>query len=143
MYTVLSYLPTALLPHKPSFARYVKEHIFNRLQMNSTTFSFAAANATGRLVDGFVRQGINITENPLGKGTTRVAPYLFPATEEGDSRLIPPIFVGMRLIWIVMYSRFWRRRHSDFRCRCGTPSSSFSRQLSHIFRRPDGFKCFY
>ncbi|KAJ6609281.1 beta-lactamase/transpeptidase-like protein [Mycena sp. CBHHK59/15] len=85
MYAVLSYLPTALLPHKPPFARYVEEHILEPLGMNSSTYSFAAANATGRVADGFAREGINITENPLGAGTTRVVPYLFPTNDDGDS----------------------------------------------------------
>lgn len=86
MYGVLSSLPTAVLPEKPSYARYVKEHIFDPLQMNSTTFALAVANATGKLADGFTRENINVTENPLGPGTTRVLPYFFPpTTENGDS----------------------------------------------------------
>ncbi|KAF7374353.1 Beta-lactamase class penicillin binding protein [Mycena sanguinolenta] len=85
MYTVLSYLPTALLPHKPPFARYVKEHILDPLGMNSSTYSFAIANATGNLAQGFARVGINVTENPVGPGTTRVLPYLTPGvTEDGN-----------------------------------------------------------
>ncbi|KAF7338793.1 Beta-lactamase class penicillin binding protein [Mycena sanguinolenta] len=85
MYTVLSYLPTALLPDKPPFARYVKEHILDPLGMNSSTYSFAVANATGNLADGFAREGINVTENPVGPGTTRVLPYLMPGvTEDGN-----------------------------------------------------------
>ncbi|KAJ7484270.1 beta-lactamase/transpeptidase-like protein [Mycena latifolia] len=85
MYAVLSYLPTALLPDKPPFAQYVKKHIFEPLGMNSSTYSFAIANATGKMADGFARQGVNVTENPLGAGTTRILPYLFPtAGEDGD-----------------------------------------------------------
>ncbi|KAJ6462270.1 beta-lactamase/transpeptidase-like protein [Mycena vitilis] len=53
MYAVLSYLPTVLLPHKPSFVRYVTDNIIAPLGMNSTTYSFAEANATGRMADGF------------------------------------------------------------------------------------------
>ncbi|KAJ7210967.1 beta-lactamase/transpeptidase-like protein [Mycena rebaudengoi] len=52
MYIVLSYLPTALVPGRPSFERYVKEHIFDPLGLNPTTYSFAAANGTGRMADG-------------------------------------------------------------------------------------------
>ncbi|KAF7338796.1 Beta-lactamase class penicillin binding protein [Mycena sanguinolenta] len=86
MYMVLSYLPTALLPDKPPFARYVKKHILDPLGMNSSTYSFAVANATGNLADGFAREGINVTENPVGPGTTRVLPYLPPSvTEDGDA----------------------------------------------------------
>ncbi|KAJ7670402.1 beta-lactamase/transpeptidase-like protein, partial [Mycena rosella] len=86
MYTVLSYLPTALLPDKPPFVHYVQKHIFEPLGMNSTTYSFTVANATGNMADGFARQGVNITENPLGAGTTRILPYLFKAApEDGDT----------------------------------------------------------
>ncbi|KAJ7635884.1 beta-lactamase/transpeptidase-like protein, partial [Mycena rosella] len=72
MYAVLSYLPTALLPDKPPFARYVKEHILDPLQMNSTTYSFTAANATGRMADGFSRSDVNTSANPLGPGIPRI-----------------------------------------------------------------------
>ncbi|KAF8217636.1 beta-lactamase/transpeptidase-like protein [Mycena galopus ATCC 62051] len=85
MYSVLSYLPTALLPDKPPFARYVKAHILDPLGMNATTYSFAVANATGNLADGFAREGINVTENPVGPGMTRVLPYWMPnVTEDGN-----------------------------------------------------------
>jgi CubicO group peptidase (beta-lactamase class C family) len=86
MYVVLSYLPTVLLPNKPPFGRYVKEHILDPLGMNSSTYSFTVANGTGRMADGFAREKINTTENPLGPGTTRVLPFFFPnSTEDGDS----------------------------------------------------------
>ncbi|KAJ7249453.1 beta-lactamase/transpeptidase-like protein [Mycena rebaudengoi] len=85
MYSVLSYLPTALLPGHPPFARYVKEHIFDPLGLNSTMFSFAAANETGRMADGFVRLAINNTESPIGPGTPLVVPYWLPnVREDGD-----------------------------------------------------------
>ncbi|KAJ7908943.1 beta-lactamase/transpeptidase-like protein [Mycena leptocephala] len=86
MYVVLSYLPTVLLPNKPPFGRYVKEHILDPLGMNSSTYSFTVANGTGRMADGFAREKINTTENPLGPGTTRVLPFFFPnSTEDGDT----------------------------------------------------------
>lgn len=85
MYAVLSYLPTALLPDKPPFARYVKDHLFDALQMNSTTYSFAVANATGRMADGFSRTGVDVSVNPLGAGTPLVVPYFDPSVgEDGD-----------------------------------------------------------
>ncbi|KAJ7111219.1 beta-lactamase/transpeptidase-like protein [Mycena epipterygia] len=84
MYAVLSYLPTAILPHKPSFARYVTDNILDPLGMNSTTYSFAVANATGRMADGFAREGMNTTKNPLDGGTTRILPYFFK-DENADS----------------------------------------------------------
>ncbi|KAF7321092.1 Beta-lactamase domain-containing protein [Mycena chlorophos] len=64
MYEVLSYLPTALLPSQPTLAEYVQEHIFDVLGMNSSTYSFPRANATGQLADSFGRVG-NTTTNPL------------------------------------------------------------------------------
>ncbi|KAK7055396.1 beta-lactamase domain-containing protein [Favolaschia claudopus] len=64
MYTVLSYLPTALVPSKPSFAQYVHDNIFSPLGMNSSTYSFEVANATGRLADAFGREG-DPTVNPI------------------------------------------------------------------------------
>ncbi|KAJ7270753.1 beta-lactamase/transpeptidase-like protein [Mycena haematopus] len=64
MYVVLSYLPTVLLPSKPSFAQYVHDNIFEPLGMNSTTYSFQVANATSRLADGFGREG-DPTMNPI------------------------------------------------------------------------------
>ncbi|KAF7373511.1 Beta-lactamase domain-containing protein [Mycena sanguinolenta] len=64
MYTTLSYLPTALLPSKPTFAQYVHDNILEPLGMNSTTYSFQVANATNRLADGFGREG-DTSMNPI------------------------------------------------------------------------------
>lgn len=75
MYTLLSYLPTLVLPSKIPYARYVKEHIFDRLGMNSTTFSFERANATGELATGMARESINSTGNPLERGIVRPLPF--------------------------------------------------------------------
>lgn len=86
MYEVLSYLPTAVLPSKPSLAEYVKANILEPLGMNSTTYSFDVANATGNLADGFSRQGINFTENPFAKGVTRVIPYWIQTGGENGNR---------------------------------------------------------
>ncbi|KAJ6600442.1 beta-lactamase/transpeptidase-like protein [Mycena vulgaris] len=90
MYAVLSYLPTALLPDHPPFARYVKEHIFDPLQMNSTTYSFAVANATGKMADGFSRTDVNTSANPLGAGTPRVLPFILPGGGEDGTVLSGP-----------------------------------------------------
>ncbi|KAJ7154569.1 beta-lactamase/transpeptidase-like protein [Mycena filopes] len=89
MYAVLSYLPTALLPDKPPFARYVKQHLLDPLGMNSTTYSFAVANATGNLADGFARTGINASD-PLGSGTTRVLPFFMPTVGENGNAFSGP-----------------------------------------------------
>ncbi|KAJ7629968.1 beta-lactamase/transpeptidase-like protein [Mycena polygramma] len=73
MYAVLSYLPTVLLPSKPSLAQYADENIFKPLGMNSTTYSFEIANATNRLADAFAREG-DPTTNPL-VATTHAIPF--------------------------------------------------------------------
>ncbi|KAJ7662523.1 beta-lactamase/transpeptidase-like protein [Mycena polygramma] len=75
MYAILSYLPTVLLPHKPSFTRYVTDNIIAPLGLNSTTYSFAEANATGRLADGFV---VDIA------GNWHARPYFLGETTQGD-----------------------------------------------------------
>ncbi|KAG6840030.1 hypothetical protein C0991_009475 [Blastosporella zonata] len=72
-YTVLSYLPTALLPSKIPFARYVKQHIFDPLGLTSTTFSYDIAKL-GHLADGMTRQGINVSENVF-VGTPKALPF--------------------------------------------------------------------
>ncbi|KAL0953877.1 hypothetical protein HGRIS_005051 [Hohenbuehelia grisea] len=72
MYNIISYLPTVLLPGRPSFARYVKENIFQPLGLNSTTFSFEAANKTGKLADGMDREDV---VGLLDDGPARAIPY--------------------------------------------------------------------
>ncbi|KAK0489936.1 beta-lactamase/transpeptidase-like protein [Armillaria luteobubalina] len=71
MYMLLSYLPEILLPHKPPFARYVKEHIFEPLGLTSTTYSVDVARASGNLAQGMARDGVNKTEDLFGKGNPR------------------------------------------------------------------------
>lgn len=88
MYTLLSYLPPLLLPSKTPFTRYVKEHIFEPLGMNSTTYSFERANGTGNLADGFAVQITNGSGDPFGNGTVRVLPYWSPeGGEDGNGEL--------------------------------------------------------
>ncbi|KAJ7938345.1 beta-lactamase/transpeptidase-like protein [Mycena leptocephala] len=84
MYAVLSYLPTVLLPSKPSFAQYVQENIFNPLGMNSTTYSFQIANATNRLADAFGREG-DPTTNPLAHGATHPMPFWLQVGGDGGN----------------------------------------------------------
>jgi CubicO group peptidase (beta-lactamase class C family) len=84
MYTILSYLPTALLPSKIPFTRYVKEHIFEPLGMTSTTYSAQVANANGLLADGMARQLINTGGAPF---IPRAVPYFLPDNEDGGSEL--------------------------------------------------------
>lgn len=75
MYTLLSSLQPILLPSKTPFARYVKEHIFDPLGLSSTTYSYDTAKANGHLADGMTKQGVNVSENPLGNGTVRALPF--------------------------------------------------------------------
>ena|ERR1700710_2748858 len=88
MYTILSALPTQLLPSKPAFARYVKDNIFVPLGLNHTTYSFDVANSNGMLADGMARQNVNLTENPLGRGTVRPMPFwLNLGGEDGNGEI--------------------------------------------------------
>ncbi|KAF8884171.1 beta-lactamase/transpeptidase-like protein [Infundibulicybe gibba] len=77
MYAIISHLPTALLPSKIPFARYVKANIFDPLGLTSTTYSFDVATATGNLADGMSRQRtpVEIRANPFGPGIPRPLPY--------------------------------------------------------------------
>ena len=78
---VLSSLPPVLL--NVPFEQYVQSNIFDRLGMTSTTYSYDIAKLTGRLANGFGREGVNKSENLFGKGITRPMPYWNQAA--GDS----------------------------------------------------------
>jgi CubicO group peptidase (beta-lactamase class C family) len=89
MYTVLSYFPTLILPSKISFARYVKEHIFDLLGMTSTTYSYDVANASGQLADGLTKQG-NFSGNIFANGTLRALPFWGQdGREDGNGEFYP------------------------------------------------------
>jgi CubicO group peptidase (beta-lactamase class C family) len=75
MYSLLSYLPTLVLPSKIPFTRYVKQHIFDPLDMTSTTYSYDIANASGQLAEGMTKQG-NFSGNIFANGTVRALPFL-------------------------------------------------------------------
>lgn len=80
MYMVLSYLHPIF--SKMPFTRYVKQHIFDPLGMNSTTYSFDVANASGQLADGMTRQN----------GTVRAFPYWSKISgEDGNSKSLPVV----------------------------------------------------
>jgi hypothetical protein len=68
MYLTLSYLPEVTLPHRPTLARYVKEHIFEPLGLNATTYSLDVAKASGNLAQGMGRQNM---QHALDQGTPR------------------------------------------------------------------------
>ncbi|KAH8813932.1 beta-lactamase/transpeptidase-like protein [Flagelloscypha sp. PMI_526] len=77
-YTLLSYLPTLLLPSHPSFISFVRERIFVPLGLVSTTYSYeeARTNTKGSLADGFTKTDFNPWEDPFAvNGTRRVWPY--------------------------------------------------------------------
>ncbi|RDB18673.1 Gigasin-6 [Hypsizygus marmoreus] len=80
MYTTLSYLPQKLL-HKP-YARYVKENIFDKLGMNSTTYSYQLANSNGQRADGMAREGLDVYQDPFA-GRPRAVQY-WTATTGGE-----------------------------------------------------------
>ncbi|KAJ7840748.1 beta-lactamase/transpeptidase-like protein [Mycena leptocephala] len=82
MYIVLSYLPTALLPSKISFARYVTAHILNPLGMLATTFSYARAEASQKLAEGFGKPGLKSWLDPFSTGTHK--PFPFWSQDGGD-----------------------------------------------------------
>ncbi|KAF7334316.1 Beta-lactamase class penicillin binding protein [Mycena sanguinolenta] len=82
MYAILSYLPTVLLPDKPSFVRYITDNIISPLGLNSTTYSYAVANATGRMANGFAREAT--TANPLDAGIPHALPWFFGNTGEPE-----------------------------------------------------------
>jgi len=71
------------------FARYVKKHIFDPLGLTSTTYSYDVANANGRLADGITKQGVKLSENPLGNGTVRAMPFWSTiGGEDGNSKFV-------------------------------------------------------
>ncbi|KAJ7662524.1 beta-lactamase/transpeptidase-like protein [Mycena polygramma] len=79
MYAILSYLPAVLLPHKPPFVQYVTDNLIAPLGMNSTTYSFAEANATGRMADGFAADTA---------GNLHARTYFFENTTLGEMLLL-------------------------------------------------------
>ncbi|KAF9269747.1 beta-lactamase/transpeptidase-like protein [Marasmius fiardii PR-910] len=84
MYTLLSYLPTALIPSRPSFGRYVRDHVLNPLGLHSTTYSPRVARGSGNLADPLAREGVNKTENIFGKGKPRVMRFPGWFLDEGE-----------------------------------------------------------
>ncbi|KAJ7487901.1 beta-lactamase/transpeptidase-like protein [Mycena latifolia] len=79
MYTVLSYLPQALL--NVTYEDYVRDNIFVPLGLDSTTYFYADAVKTGRLADGFCREDANMTEDPFSTGTIRALPFWDQSTK--------------------------------------------------------------
>ncbi|KAG6855689.1 hypothetical protein H0H87_012078 [Tephrocybe sp. NHM501043] len=68
MYALLSTLPERVLPSKTPFTTYVKQHIFEPLGLNATTYDGA-----GDVAEGVLRQ--NTKDDPFGNGTIRALPF--------------------------------------------------------------------
>ena len=83
MYAMLSYLPTALLPSKIPFARYVKQHILDPLGMKSTTYSSEVANKTGNFADGLLQTVVTDSNGTGVAGPPVRIPYWIPSNEDG------------------------------------------------------------
>ncbi|KAF8913691.1 beta-lactamase/transpeptidase-like protein [Mucidula mucida] len=85
MYAIMSHLPTALLPSKIPFTRYVKQHIFDPLGLSATYSPMVAAQGHV-LAQGFGRDGANRTENVFAMGTPRALEYWSKnVTEDGNA----------------------------------------------------------
>ncbi|KAL0579080.1 hypothetical protein V5O48_002922 [Marasmius crinis-equi] len=84
MYALLAHLPSVLHPSRPSFALYVKEHIFEPLGLDSTTYSPRVARESGNLADPLAREGVNRTEDIFGKGKPRAMRFPGWFLDEGE-----------------------------------------------------------
>lgn len=86
MFTVLSQLQPALVGQP--IARYVKQNIFDPLNMTASTYSYALANSKGQRADGMGRQGINLFSTDPFAGQHRAVQYWSPTTsgEDGDGK---------------------------------------------------------
>ncbi|KAJ7096105.1 beta-lactamase/transpeptidase-like protein [Mycena epipterygia] len=73
MYLILSHIPPTLL--NATFENYVHDNIFAPLSMNSTTHFYADAAKMGTLAGSFLREDVNVTEDPFAQGTIRALPY--------------------------------------------------------------------
>ncbi|KAG6826128.1 hypothetical protein H0H92_001047 [Tricholoma furcatifolium] len=83
MYTLMGSLQPRLL-NGTSFAQYVKNNIFVPLGLNSTTYSYQVANATGNLADGMARQNWNLYSGDVFAGTPAAAKW-WAGTNAGDN----------------------------------------------------------
>lgn len=86
MYEVLSYLPQVLL--NQTFESYISQHFFDPLNMTSSTYSVAEAEASGKLAHSFGWDGQDSTlvnqEGKPRKNGTRIPmiPYFQRPGEE-------------------------------------------------------------
>ncbi|KAJ7070108.1 beta-lactamase/transpeptidase-like protein [Mycena amicta] len=82
-YTVLSHLPLALTG--TPFEHYVDKFILQPLGMTSTTYFHERAEESGRLADGFSRDGVNKSRDLFELGQARVLPF-WDQTENESGR---------------------------------------------------------
>lgn len=80
MYETLSYLPQVLL--NQTYESYIAQHIFNPLNMSSSTFSVAEAEARGTLAHGFQWDAQDITQGKNGTLVATVPYFQRPGEEE-------------------------------------------------------------
>ncbi|PPR01447.1 hypothetical protein CVT26_015080 [Gymnopilus dilepis] len=80
MYETLSYLPQVLL--NQTYESYVAQHIFGPLNMSSSTFSVADAEASGNLADGFQWDAKDITQGKNGTLVPTVPYFQRPGEEK-------------------------------------------------------------
>lgn len=79
MYETLSYLPVILL--NQSYESYVAQHIFQPLNMSSTTFSVAQAEESGNLAEGHLASDRDFSRG-LDGTLKPIVPYWFRPGEE-------------------------------------------------------------
>ena len=121
MYAILSYLPTALLPSRIPFARYVKQHIFDPLGMTSTTFSSQVAAASGQFADAIARQVINTGDE---KVIFRALPFWFPSGEDGHGKSLA-ILIAHATHCVMVASLVWSGGCHQQRGRYGTQIDNY------------------
>ncbi|KAG6908807.1 hypothetical protein DXG01_003254 [Tephrocybe rancida] len=87
MYTLMGSLPSKLLGGMP-FARYVKDNIFVPLGLNSTTYSYQIADATGNRADGMTRQNWDLYSGDVFAGTPAAAKWWSGTTGGEDGNVL-------------------------------------------------------
>jgi len=93
MYETLYYLPEVLL-NQP-YESYIAEHLFKPLNMTSSTFSIAEAEARGTLVDGFERNEQDITKGKNGT-LKAIVPYFQHPSKERTGAGAGGVFTSAR-----------------------------------------------
>ena len=79
MYETLSYLPTALL--NQSYESYVAQHLFEPLNMSSTTFSIAEAVKSGNFAIGHLASDRDVTRGLNGTIKAIIPTWFRPGEE--------------------------------------------------------------